>query len=288
MDPLTIGGGASALTESIDLLKAAVDAMPPGGKTRQMHRSRRMEAYLAFQRAAHEASVWPSWLGVLELAVRSKEATPDQLLPDLAASRDCTARLLAALSEIRMVGNPEPRQLAEEIMVLLVELMEARLPGIPEHNLRFRFARKMYDATDHELTGEFIRERLPRFTSTYERIRGLVDGDVRKARESHFNDCQRTLGLWHKKFTLAARKDLGYGPRMWHVGGKPRTSAWQFWRPHDLWPGGWPPRDAKELIDRACGERGVGESKTPTRAIAGLRGITHLSPAPRPVACRRR
>jgi hypothetical protein len=44
------------------------------------------------------------------------------VMPDMAACRSATSGLLAALSEIRLVGNPEPRRLAEEIATLLVEL----------------------------------------------------------------------------------------------------------------------------------------------------------------------
>jgi hypothetical protein len=62
---------------------------------------------------------------------RSKGVDGPQILPDLGAARDATAKLLAALSQIRLVGNPEPRRLAEEIVTLLVELMEQRIPGVP-------------------------------------------------------------------------------------------------------------------------------------------------------------
>ena len=216
MDPVIIGSGVSVLSESVDLLKAALDAMPAGGRTRRMQRSRRMEAYLTFQRAAHEASVWPAYLGVLEQIVRSKEATPDQLLPDLAAARNATSTLLAALSEIRMVGNPGPRRLAEEIMMLLVELMEARLPGIPERNLRLRLAKRIYKSTDHESHEKamgIVRERWPQMAERFNGAATLVDDDLRKAKEERFNNCQLALGAWNKKFTLAARVDLGYGPR---------------------------------------------------------------------------
>jgi len=63
------------------------------------------------------------------------------------------------------------------------------------------------------------------------------------------------LGGWHKKFTLAARKDLGLGRRIWHVGKKPRAAWWQIWRAPDEWPGGWPPPDAKQLIEQARRDR---------------------------------
>jgi len=255
VEPTTIGTGVSVLGESVDLLKAALEAVPPGGQTRQVHRARRLEAYLAFQRAAHEASVWPAWLGVLEEVVRSKEATPDQLLPDLAACRDATSTLLAALSQIRMVGNSEPRRLAEEITMLLVELMEARLQGVPQNNLRFRLAKRFYNSVDHEAALVLARERLPGLAKKFDGVVALVDDDVRRAREERFNECQLALGAWHKKFTVAARKDLGYGPRKWHIGKTSRTAWWQIWRPSDQWPGGWPPPSGRQLVEQAHRER---------------------------------
>jgi hypothetical protein len=258
MDPVTIGSGVSVLSESIDLLKAALDATPATGRTRRMQRSRRMEAYLAFQRAAHEASVWPAYLSVLEQIVRSKEATPDQLLPDLAAARNATAALLSALSEIRMVGNPEPRRLAEEIMMLLVELMEARLPGVPERNLRLRLAKRIYKFADHESHEKamvIVRKWSPQLAERFDGVSALVDDDIRKTKEERFNSCQLALGTWHKKFTLAARRDLGCGPRRWHLSKKSRTARWQIWRPYEEWPGGWPPPSAEQLVAQAARER---------------------------------
>jgi hypothetical protein len=78
---------------------------------------------------------------------------------------------------------------------------------------------------------------------------------VRRAQAERFDECQRALGAWHKKFILAARKDLGDGPRKWHIGKKPRTSRLQFWRSPDEWPGGWPPPAAGQLIEQARQER---------------------------------
>jgi len=145
VEPLTL---VSALAESAAAIKAALEAAPGGGERRRAHRAERLKAYGEFQRAAHEASTWPSWLGVLEQMARAKEVDSGQILPDLGLARDATAKLLAALSQIRLVGNPEPRRLAEEIVTLLVELMEQRIPGVPGSSFRFSAGKWLYEKVD--------------------------------------------------------------------------------------------------------------------------------------------
>lgn len=219
------------------------------------HRAERLDAYREFQRAAHEASTWPSWLGVLEQMARAKEIDSGQILPDLAAARDATAKLLAALSQIRLVGNPEPRRLAEEIVTLLVELMEQRIPGVPGSSIRFSAMKWLYERIDHEQGLKLIEGRFPGLAGVIADGKALIDEDVRSAQAERFEACQLALGGWHKKFTLAARKDLGLGRRIWQLGKKPRTAWWQIWRAPDEWPGGWPPPDAKQLIEQARRDR---------------------------------
>lgn len=252
MEPVTI---VAVLAESADALKSALDAAPGGGQRRRANRELRREAYLTFQHAAHQASVWPGWFSVLEQMARSGEITSGQILPDLGAARDSAAALLAALSQIRLVGNPELRRLAEEITTLLVELMEQRIPGVPEHSIRVGAAKWLYQKIDHDRSLKTIEDRLPRVSAFIAEGKTLIDDDVRKAQAERFNDCLMALGAWHKKFTLAARKDLGYGPRRWQAGNKCRTGRWQFWRPRDDWPCGWPPPDAEQLIRQANRER---------------------------------
>jgi hypothetical protein len=255
VDTAVVEGAASLAAESIDILKSALGLMPADGGKHRVPRARRMEAYISFQRAAHEASVWPGWFGVLEEASFRKHVSPDQVMRDLAASRQATVALLAALSEIRMVGNPEPRRLAEEMVSLLVELMESRLPAVPTSRLRVQLARRIYRANGQKEARELLRERIPAVAGFFEDVDRMLDEDRREAQEARFNDCQLALGRWNRKFTLTARKDLGYGPRFWQRSSKPRTAPWQFWRLHDQWPGGWPPRDAKELVAEARKER---------------------------------
>lgn len=199
---------------------------------------------------------------------RSGEITSAQILPDLGAARDSSAALLAALSQIRLVGNPEPRRLAEEIATLLVELMEERIPGVPEHSFRVGAAKWLYGKIDHDRSLKVIEDRFPRASAFIAEGKTLIDDDVRKAQAQRFNDCLMALGAWHKKFTLAARKDLGYGPRRWQAGKKPRAGWWQIWRARYDWPGGWPPPDADQLIEQARRDRHVTSVQDPAALAA--------------------
>lgn len=276
MDPAFVGTAASLATESIDLLKSAIGVLPADGGNHQAPRAERMKAYIAFQRAAHEASVWPGWLGVLEQFSYTKGATTGQVLPDLAGSRDATVELLAVLGQIRLVGSPEPRRIAEEIVTLLVELMESRVPGVPNSSVRFQFGKWVYKKANREAI-EMVRPRVPRLAAQWDEAAIQVDDELRKARQAQFRDCQLALGRWHRKFTLAARKDLGYGPRFWHFGKKPRRYPWQIWRPYDPWPGGWPPRDAKEIVADARRERLADESERKEIKSSGERCAKNLT-----------
>jgi hypothetical protein len=259
MEVVTATAATSLLGESVSALKAALDSVPSGGRKGQWHRDRRLHAYLAFQSAAHEASTWPVWLGVLEDAILAKQVTTAQVMTDLSASRSATSALLSALSEIRLVGNPEPRRLAEEITTLLVELMDARVRGKPPRTTRIelaeRIGKKSLRTLDSTANMAALVERIPGMSDRVDRVREFTDEEASEAKAARFNDCQMALGAWHKKFTLAARKDLGYGPRWWHLSKKPRTGWWQLWRPHEEWPGGWPPPDAEQLVGQARIER---------------------------------
>jgi hypothetical protein len=269
VEPVTVVTGASALAESVNALKAALEAIPTDGRRRRTGQARRLDAYLMFQRAAHEAAVWPSWLGVLEAAARSKAISSAEVFSDLAGCRSATSALLTALSEIRLVGNPAPRRLAEEIVTLLIELMEVRLPGVPEDGIRFRIARRIYNKIDHEKAMETAKGWLPGFVDIIDDTAALLDDEARKSKAEYFNNCQLALGTWHKRFTLAARKDLGYGPRKWHIGRTSRTAPWQIWRPLDQWPGGWPPPEARDLIGLARAERMARVHSAPPRPTVG-------------------
>jgi hypothetical protein len=51
------------------------------------------------------------------------------------------------------------------------------------------------------------------------KARSLTDREAQAAKAARFDDCQMALSAWHRKFTLAARKDLGYGHRWRHSPG---------------------------------------------------------------------
>jgi hypothetical protein len=266
VDAVIIGGAATVLRESADTLKSAAQAVPGVGSKRQWNRERRLHAYLAFQSAALDASTWPTWLTSLEESVLAKGMSPPQILPELAAARRAIADLLAALAEIRLVGNPEPRKLAEEIVTLLVELMEVRLPARPPGTARVAVAKRIWAKTEGSGGADAAAKRFPALAGRVEEFRSLLDDDAHAVKAQRFNDCQLALGRWHKKFTIAARTDIGYGPRWWQVSRKPRAASWQWWR-REGWPGGWPPPDAAELVARAREEGAARDAvgKTATR-----------------------
>ena len=240
---------AQLLAESLATLKAGIDLVPPGGRKRQGSKAERLHTYLRFENAAHAALMWPGWLTLAEQAVRAKEVTAAQVWADLARSRDAASELLATLSEVRMVGNPEPRRLAEEIATLLVELMDAKLPGTPS-SVRLKVAGGIYARAGRPAV-EAARNRFPGLSETVDSLQAQVDPEVRQEAQRRFSDCQRALGLWHRKFVLACRDDLGYGSPWWQRGTRPRSGRWQIWRKPDLWPGGWPPPDAADLLEEA-------------------------------------
>jgi len=252
--PLTVSA-APVLAESVHLLRATADAVPPGGRKRQRDRAGREHAYIAFQRAAHAAAVWPPWLTILDQDIVSGQITTAQAITEMSPLRQVTVDLLAALSEIRIAGNPKPRQLAEEITTLLVELMDARIPARPVNGLRLKIAEHIYEKTDMSSALSGVGQRFRRLSGRVEDTLSLLDEGRRRAEDRRFADCQLALGTWHKRFTLAARKDLGYGPRIWHVAKKPRVHSWQIWRPHEEWPGGWPSPAASDLVSQAREER---------------------------------
>jgi hypothetical protein len=256
MDPVTATVAAASLAaEFLNPLKTALELVPTGGRKSKAGRERRSQAYLNFQNAAHSAAVWPVWLGVLEGAIMNNELTFANSLPELSALRTDTSRLLSSLSEIRMIGNPESRQIAEEITMLLVELMESRVPASPPAGLRMQIVRAIYKRVAWDDAVKLVQNRFPAINGYSTRVKLLVDEGERARKAEKFNDCQAALRLWHKKFTMAARKDLGQGPKWWHRGKKPRTRRWQTWRPHEEWPGGWPPSTAERLISQARQER---------------------------------
>jgi hypothetical protein len=198
-----LAGGAQIADVGFRGVFAAIGQVPPGRRRRRLNADRREQAYLRFQIAATDCAITAEFQLVLAEAVPSILLqvlnTPGLIRETSQASR-VFGSFLAALHEIRMVGNPQPRAIAEEVAALLGELYE-RAP----------------------------RTRRPK--------------RVRAQEDARFLECQRTLGDAHRRFTLAARRDLGYGAR-WY---RRRGPRWWTRSEHD-WPGGWPGPDPLALI----------------------------------------
>jgi hypothetical protein len=255
----------SVADEAAAVLKAVLGTVPPGGSRRLFSRRRRETAYLAFQSAALDMQVQTVWLGVAEEVILSKDLTTAQVWPAIIGFKAATSAILAALSEIRLVGRPGPRAVAEEIASLIGELHESRpasrgpqsLVREAVNHVGRRAAERVFEkadriAADDASTADAAAVMAERFPPLGRRIQEAKDAlgweQAQTAKSVGYADCQKALGSFHRKFTLAARKDLGYGPHFWQVSANARTWWWQVWRQPDQWPGGWPGPDAKELI----------------------------------------
>jgi len=208
MDPLSVAaGGAQVVDVATRGIRAAVgSSVEPGRRRRQLNRSERQGSYLRFQQAALTQLSWTVYVPALSEAVPSplmQMLHMRAVLTQLGTARADHAEFGGALLEIRMIGNPGPRAVAEEIASLVGELY-ARVP----------------------------RTRRPK--------------GIRAKEEERFAECMRALGDALRRFTLAARADLGNGPRWWQRHG---PTWWR--RRHGTWPGGWPGPDALELIESA-------------------------------------
>ena len=167
-------------------------------------------------------------LGAAELA---GEVARDQFARTTVVGQfSAVHEFLESLVEIRMIGSPKPRAMAEQITSLLGELFGSIPAGRPGKEVR----------------------GLPGFRS---RDRAWLK------RQEYFEDCTRALGRAFKDFTVVARADLGRGNRWWQRGRRERTHFWQFWRAPD-WPGGWPGPDGRELVRQSRQSRGaIGQAK---------------------------
>jgi hypothetical protein len=193
---------------------------------------------LAFQRAAFDLATTASYLPSLESLTRNRIAdllyTP-AALREVSQGRSSLGDFLGAHAEVRLLGNPEPRRLAEEITALVTELfatMPIGRPTLPE---------RAAVTVESRLRISAVVQHVPRLARAVESVRAREDAWHRKPEE--FEDCLYSLGVAHRDFTLAARQDLGYGRPL-------RRRRWQLWRPRSDWPGGWPGPDAQRLIER--------------------------------------
>ncbi|QKV74124.1 hypothetical protein [Amycolatopsis sp. Hca4] len=103
-------------------------AVPPGKKDKGAKAAARGGAYLGFLVATGDLLTWFVELGAIALASRQWEpfqwrhTTTVMYLS--AEARKSFSGYLAALSEIRLVGNPEPRAAAEEITAIVAQLFD--------------------------------------------------------------------------------------------------------------------------------------------------------------------
>lgn len=176
-------------------------AAPVIGRRRRGQPELRAGSYLEFQQAATRCAFTAELLAGLGQATASPitQVLHQPLLHrGLERGWDAQLRFFDALQRIRLVGNPAPRRIAEEVTSLLGELHE-----------RAPLTRRPHAA--------------------------------RRAEHDRFRECQRALGDAHRRFTIAARADIGSGPRWW------RRRGPRWWRV-DSWPGGWPGPDPERLI----------------------------------------
>lgn len=258
MDAIVTPAAVTAvLGNSSALLKAAAGAVPPAQRRSHVNRDQRREAYVAFQRASLDAMTWAHQLLTLEAAVTTRvqmiQMRPT-LVRELNGARASAANLLGALSEVRMVGNPLPRKVAEEITALIGYLYETVPTGrlAPHH----RWAVAQADSRPE------LAALMHRSAFLAGRLKDLQEAETRwRQKAAEFAGCLRTLGLAQRDFVLSARDDLGLGRRWWQRSRIERQRRYQFWRPVP-WPGGWPGPDPQELIARISGagieDSGVG------------------------------
>lgn len=103
-------------------------AVPPGKKDKGAKAATRGRAYLGFLVATGDLLTWFVELGAIALASRQWEPFSwrhTRTVMQLSAeARKSFSGYLAALSEIRLVGNPEPRAIAEEITAIVGQLFD--------------------------------------------------------------------------------------------------------------------------------------------------------------------
>lgn len=66
-------------------------------------------------------------------------------------------------------------------------------------------------------------------------------GRKRQAQARQFQNCLGAIGEYNKRFTLAARQDVGRGVGWW--------TRLRWWKRQEEWPGGWPVPEPAVLID---------------------------------------
>lgn len=218
-----VAGGAQISDVTVRGLRAVITSVPPGGHRRQIGRDRREQAYLRFQQAVNEQLAWAIYLPAIG------EAMPNLLtrflympafMREIGPVRSAVASFLDALQEIRLVGNPEPRAVAEELAALVSELLD-RIPHT-------RYPRR-------------LREReLARFLECQRAIGETNRRFIIVARAD--------LGYgpsWLRR----------HAPRWPRFLPRPKWWSWSWRQDGSEWPGGWPGPDPHRLIEADQGHR---------------------------------
>jgi hypothetical protein len=128
-DPIIVATTATALrgAAASASLARAVGVVPPGRHRHHRHREDRYQAYLRFQQATFDVTAWilttPA-IAVTIPSIAAKFVHAPVLARAMTDSRAALAEFLAALAQVRLVGNPEPRAAAEETAALIGELAE--------------------------------------------------------------------------------------------------------------------------------------------------------------------
>jgi hypothetical protein len=208
-------------TATASLMRGLIGLDPPGWR-RPLLATGYLLAGDAVERATRprEASLWvrgSQLFGALGAAQLVADIAHDQFARATVVDQfSAVHEFVESLVEIRMIGSPKPRAVAEQLTSLLGELFGTIPVGRPSKHLR-------------QLPVLRSKER-PWQQST-----------------EYFEDCSQALGRALKEFTFVARADLGRGKRWWQHSKQDRTQFWQFWRPAG-WPGGWPGPDGRALV----------------------------------------
>jgi hypothetical protein len=132
--PMTVSVGvvAGLVGEVAAGLKSAhglLTAVPPGKKDRGAKVAARQHAYLGFLAATGDVLTWTTQLAVIAQATQRWEPFAwrhtTTALHFAADARKSWSAFLTALAEFRLVGNPEPRALAEQMTVILGQLNDS-------------------------------------------------------------------------------------------------------------------------------------------------------------------
>lgn len=195
MDPIS---PLIALAANVSQIMQAGGQVSPLGRKKRRHASNREATYLRFQKAASDVGVALTYLPTLEKATQPAALqvfyTP-ALMRELSRVQVLFETFFSALLEIRIVGNPDLRLIAENIAGIL----GAAAGSIP-----------------------------------------VGRSQARAELQTAFDRRLKALAAQHREFTLAARKDLGYGPSRWRWLKRRRDTG-------DPWPG----PDVDKLIEDA-------------------------------------